>query len=62
MQTYDIASIETEANKFSSYLLMPIDDFRRQIDQTQLIQSLSLCALRYGVSLTAALLHKGLKG
>lgn len=56
MQTYDIASIETEANKFSSYLLMPIDDFRRQIDQTQLIQSLSLCALRYGVSLTAAIL------
>ncbi|EQA4400421.1 ImmA/IrrE family metallo-endopeptidase, partial [Acinetobacter baumannii] len=52
LQTYDIASIETEANKFSSYLLMPIDDFRRQIDQTQLIQSLSLCALRYGVSLT----------
>ncbi|MDC4880068.1 ImmA/IrrE family metallo-endopeptidase [Acinetobacter baumannii] len=56
LQTYDIASIETEANKFSSYLLMPIDDFRRQIDQTQLIQSLSLCALRYGVSLTAAIL------
>ncbi len=55
-QSYEIASIETEANKFSSYLLMPIDDFRCQIDQSYLIQSLSLCALRYGVSLTAAIL------
>ncbi|GAA5587544.1 hypothetical protein Acal01_02714 [Acinetobacter calcoaceticus] len=56
LQSYTIGSIEAEANKFSSYLLMPIDDFRRQIDQSDLIQSLSLCALRYGVSLTAAIL------
>lgn len=36
---------------------MPIDDFRTQVDTTNLIYSLSLCALRYGVSLTAAILR-----
>lgn len=56
LQSYRKDSIESEANKFSSYLLMPIDDFRTQIDPTDLIQSFSLCALRYGVSLTAAIL------
>lgn len=55
-KSYSNDSIETEANKFSSYLLMPIGDFRQQIDLNDLFQSLSLCALRYGVSLTASIL------
>lgn len=55
-KSYSNDSIETEANKFSSYLLMPIGDFRQQIDVNDLFQSLSLCALRYGVSLTASIL------
>lgn len=49
-------SIEAEANKFASYLLMPINDFRMQIDPEDLMYSLSFCALRYGVSLTAVIL------
>lgn len=57
IQLYTNNSIETEANKFAAYLLMPIDDFRTQVDTTNLIYSLSLCALRYGVSLTAAILR-----
>lgn len=57
IQSYTNNSIETEANKFAAYLLMPIDDFRTQVDTTNLIYSLSLCALRYGVSLTAAILR-----
>lgn len=56
LQSYSIDSIEAEANRFSSYLLMPIDDFRQQINMADLMQSLSLCAQRYGVSLTAAIL------
>ncbi|MEN8383493.1 ImmA/IrrE family metallo-endopeptidase, partial [Acinetobacter radioresistens] len=55
-KSYSNDSIETEANKFSSYLLMPIGDFRQQIDLNDLFQSLSHCAQRYGVSLTAAVL------
>jgi Zn-dependent peptidase ImmA (M78 family) len=56
IQSYSSDSIEAEANRFSSYLLMPIDDFRQQINMADLMQSLSLCAQRYGVSLTAAIL------
>lgn len=55
-KSYNNDSIEAEANKFSSYLLMPINDFRQQIDLTDLIQSLSSCTQRYGVSFTAAIL------
>ncbi|MEW7195542.1 ImmA/IrrE family metallo-endopeptidase [Acinetobacter baumannii] len=56
LQSYNSDSIEAEANRFSSYLLMPIDDFRQQINMADLMRSLSFCAQRYGVSLTAAIL------
>lgn len=46
---------ESEANKFASFLLMPIDDFRGQIGQdTASLDLLGHCADRYNVSLTAA--------
>ena len=48
---------EAEANQFASYLLMPIDDYRRQVDDRSIDLNLfSFCADRYGVSLTAAIL------
>ena len=48
---------EREADQFASYLLMPLDDFRRQIDrQTVSLDLLRHCADRYQVSLTAAAL------
>ena len=50
--------IETEADLFASTLLMPLDDFRRQVDgQSISFDLLSHCADRYGVSLTAATLR-----
>lgn len=49
--------IETEADTFASYLLMPPDDFRHQIAGQELsIDLLRHCADRYDVSLTAAAL------
>jgi hypothetical protein len=51
--------IEREANEFAATLLMPLDDFRRQIlakDQADFDQ-LSACATRYDVSLVAAILR-----
>lgn len=51
--------IEAEADKFASYLLMPADDVRAQIDSRDLsvtIDHLSELAEHYGVSLQAALL------
>ena len=49
--------IETEADLFASYLLMPIDDFRKQVGNTEInLDVLSGCADRYGVSMTAAML------
>ena len=51
--------IEREANEFAATLLMPLDDFRRQIsnrDQPDFDQ-LSECAARYDVSLIAAILR-----
>lgn len=49
--------IELDADTFASYLLMPIDDFRRQVDgQSFSFDLLRHCADRYGVSLTAAAL------
>ena len=46
--------IEAEADLFSSTLLMPLDDFRRQVDgQPISFDLLGHCADRYGVSLTA---------
>lgn len=50
--------IEAEADFFASTLLMPLDDFRRQVDgQPMSFDLLGHCADRYGVSLTAAALR-----
>lgn len=50
--------IESEADKFASTLLMPLDDFRKQVDgQPVSFDLLGHCAERYGVSLTAAALR-----
>lgn len=49
--------IEAEANTFASYLLMPLDDFRAQIDGRIVdIDVMTELAERYAVSLTAAIL------
>jgi len=50
---------EHEANVFASTLLMPIDDFRQQIDPkvTPSFDELSSCSDRYDVSLIAATLR-----
>lgn len=49
--------IEAEANTFSSYLLMPLDDFRAQIKGRAIdIDVMTELADRYAVSLTAAIL------
>lgn len=48
---------EAEADVFASYLLMPIDDFRRSLGSDSVdLNILDGCAKRYGVSLTAAIL------
>lgn len=48
---------EAEANKFSAYLLMPMDDFRQQVSDGGIsLELLGHCAQRYNVSLTAAAL------
>jgi hypothetical protein len=52
----DESDIESQADVFASYLLMPIDDFRRQLPTKVDLHVLGQCALRYGVSLTAAAL------
>ncbi|MDK3075496.1 ImmA/IrrE family metallo-endopeptidase [Sedimentitalea sp. JM2-8] len=51
--------IEKEANEFAANLLMPLDDFRRQIDPRRKpdLEALGECADRYGVSLIAAILR-----
>ena len=50
--------VEGGADKFASTLLMPLDDFRRQVDgQPVTFDLLGHCADRYGVSLTAAALR-----
>jgi hypothetical protein len=49
--------LESEANKFASYLLMPAADFREQIKgQSITIDLLGHCANRYGTSFTATAL------
>jgi len=51
-------SIEDEADRFASNLLMPYDDLRRQVaGQAVSFDLFSHCANRYGVSLTAAALR-----
>ncbi|MEJ1962928.1 MAG: ImmA/IrrE family metallo-endopeptidase [Gammaproteobacteria bacterium] len=51
--------VEHEANTFAAYLLMPLDDYRRQIDSRSAVtfDLLSHCAERYEVSLVAATLR-----
>ncbi len=50
------ATIEEEADTFASYLLMPIDDYRRQVHGQDIgLPLLRYITDRYGVSLTAAL-------
>ena len=49
--------IEGEADKFASYLLMPLHDFRMQVAGDVTLDMLGQCAERYGVSLTAAVLQ-----
>ena len=51
--------IEHEANRFAANLLMPLDDFRRQIDVGAKVDldAISHCADRYRVSLIAAILR-----
>ncbi|WP_079388624.1 ImmA/IrrE family metallo-endopeptidase [Pseudomonas aeruginosa] len=50
-------AMEVEADTFASYLLMPLDDFRAQVDgQRFSMDLLRHCADRYGVSVTAAAL------
>lgn len=49
--------IESEADEFASYLLMPFDDFRNQFNDSVDLDILGYCAARYGVSLTAAILR-----
>lgn len=50
-------ALEREADTFASYLLMPIDDFRARVKNQHItLDVLSVCATRYGVSMTAAIL------
>ncbi len=52
----DYQKMESEANIFASNLLMPLDDFRQQLEATSGVDFATLgdCASHYGVSLTAA--------
>ena len=54
----EYARIEYQANVFASFLLMPLDDFRKQLPPSVApdLDLLGACADRYGVSLTAAAL------
>lgn len=52
----DDGNIEGQADLFASYLLMPLDDYRKQLDTDVDFDQLGICATRYGVSLTAAIL------
>jgi hypothetical protein len=55
----DYGKLEHEANEFASHLLMPLDDYRRQIDARDAVtfDMLAHCAERYEVSLIAATLR-----
>lgn len=49
--------IESEADTFASFLLMPLDDYRQQVDGAPIsIELLRHCSARYGVSVMAAAL------
>jgi hypothetical protein len=51
--------IENQANTFASNLLMPLDDFRKRINENEIatIDDLSSCAERYDVSFIASTLR-----
>lgn len=55
----EYGQLEYQANVFSATLLMPLDDFRRQVPERQKVDLdvMSGCADRYRVSLIAALLR-----
>ena len=55
----EYGQIEYQANVFSAYLLMPFDDFRKQIDPKNkpMLDDLGGCADRYRVSLVASILR-----
>jgi Zn-dependent peptidase ImmA (M78 family) len=53
----DEVDIESQADSFASTLLMPLDDFRRQLPSAATFEALGACAIHYGVSLTAATLR-----
>jgi len=57
----EYGQIEHQANVFSATFLMPLDDFRRQIEAQAEpdLDVLSGCADRYRVSLIAAVLRSG---
>lgn len=54
----DEQDLEGQADQFASYLLMPLDDYKQQIEvQGEItLEAFIACAERYGVSLTAAIL------
>lgn len=56
MLSWEEKNIEAEADLFASFLLMPLNDFRNQLTTDVNIELLRHCAMRYGVSLTAAAL------
>lgn len=51
--------LEHEANTFASYLLMPLDDYRKQVDARSPVdlEVIGHCADRYEVSMIAAILR-----
>jgi Zn-dependent peptidase ImmA (M78 family) len=49
-------NLEAQADEFASYLLMPLNDYRQQVNATVDLDLMGHCADRYGVSLTAAIL------
>ena len=53
----ELGAIEAQANTFASFLLMPLDDFRQQIEgETTSLELMRHLADRYEVSITAAIL------
>ena len=51
--------IESQANSFAANLLMPLDDFRKQIDARAKpdLEMIGMCSSRYQTSLTASILR-----
>lgn len=49
-------NLEAQADEFASFLLMPLNDYRQQVNAMVDLDLMGHCAERYGVSLTAAIL------